>query len=86
MSHSKPELDTERAYAVKNKPETFVEQAKYATLDMNGDEVSNGRLKNGIKWDSKKKKYITTTIGADNKKRIRTESGMSIPASYKSDR
>ena len=37
-----------------------------------------------MRWDVKKKKYVKAE--QDEKKKIKTESGVWIPASYKSDR
>ena len=41
-----------------------------------------------MRWDAKKKKYVKAEQGQgdDSKKKIKTESGVWIPASYKSDR
>ena len=41
-----------------------------------------------MRWDAKKKKYVKAEQdqGDDSKKKIKTESGVWIPASYKSDR
>ena len=37
-------------------------------------------------WDTKKRQFVKTALGRDNKKLIKTESGTMLPASYKSDR
>ena len=37
-----------------------------------------------MRWDAKKKKYVRAD--ANDKKKIKTESGVWIPASYKSNR
>ena len=40
-----------------------------------------------MRWDAKKKKYVKAEQDGDSsKKKIKTESGVWIPASYKSDR
>lgn len=40
-----------------------------------------------MRWDVKKKKYVKADANSeDSKKKIKTESGVWIPASYKSDR
>ena len=40
-----------------------------------------------MRWDAKKKKYVKSEQDGDStKKKIKTESGVWIPASYKSDR
>ena len=47
------------------------------------DDGSGGKK---VKWNKKRKKYVTVgQIGSDNKKRVKTESGHSIPATYKTD-
>lgn len=87
MSHFQKDADTEKGYSVQNKPRGFAEQANAATVDLHGDEADS-MMKNRTEavWDKKKHKFVTPTIGSDNKKRIRTESGLSISASYKTDR
>jgi ATP-dependent RNA helicase DDX54/DBP10 len=66
----------------------FIEQAGQAQLDLIGDDNDTIKSKqNQLRWDSKKHKFVKGTgIGSDNKKLIRTESGVLIPASYKSGR
>merc|ERR1739840_27819 len=46
------------------------------------------KKKSMMRWDAKKKKYVKAEQGQgdDSKKKIKTESGVWIPASYKSDR
>ena len=63
----------------------FEAEARNAVLDLTGDDDET-RLarKNVNKWDAKKKKYVRAD--ANDKKKIKTESGVWIPASYKSDR
>lgn len=66
----------------------FEAEASKAVLDLAGDDNATLRKKKTLmRWDAKKKKYVKAEAGADNdKKRIKTESGVWIPASYKSDR
>merc|ERR1712154_537720 len=63
----------------------FEAQASNAVLDFTGDDDSQMRKKkNMMRWDVKKKKYVKAE--QDDQKKIKTESGVWIPASYKSDR
>ena len=66
----------------------FEAEASKAVLDLAGDDNATLRKKKTLmRWDAKKKKYVKAEAGMDNdKKRIKTESGVWIPASYKSDR
>jgi ATP-dependent RNA helicase DDX54/DBP10 len=87
MSHYKQDEATERGYSINTKPVTFAEQVKSATMDLHGDDSTSmmrGRTK--MLWDSKKHKFVRPTVGQDNKKMIKTESGALIAGSYKSER
>lgn len=54
---------------------------------MAGDEGVQDRKRREVKWDKKKKKFVRGTgEGADNVKLVRTESGVKLPASYRSGR
>ncbi len=70
----------------------FAADASGATLDLAGDDDASLRAKRNLfRWDAKKKKYVRGPAAAEesgdgNRKRIKTESGVWIPASYKSDR
>lgn len=51
------------------------------------DEALTDRKKRTLNWDKRKKKFIKGDgVGADNKKLIKTESGVRLPASYRSGR
>ncbi|CAG2103137.1 unnamed protein product [Medioppia subpectinata] len=64
----------------------FNAQMASAVLDFNGDESSTmNRANNAMKWDRKKKRFISAGNTEQSKKRIKTESGNWIQASYKSD-
>ncbi|XP_052761501.1 ATP-dependent RNA helicase DDX54-like [Mya arenaria] len=63
----------------------FDREAASALLDMAGDD--NAVIKksqNTVKWDRKRKKFVRENSNDPRKKKIRTESGALIPASYKS--
>lgn len=62
----------------------FSAQANGAVLDLTGDEDIHMRRKKGmVRWDNKTKKYVREQ---DDKKRIKTESGVYISATYKTNR
>jgi len=92
MSHYQQGVDAERGYGVNGNAgigsNSFIEQMGSATMDLMGDDdkALKKNAKGALKWDTKKKRFIRETIGSDNKKRIKTESGNIIPASYKSKR
>ncbi|GCB79366.1 hypothetical protein scyTo_0018743, partial [Scyliorhinus torazame] len=61
---------------------TFEQQASGAVLDLMGDETEDlQKQKQMLKWDRKKKRFVRVT-GKESKK-IKTESGRYINASYK---
>uniref|UniRef100_T1IYN4 RNA helicase n=1 Tax=Strigamia maritima TaxID=126957 RepID=T1IYN4_STRMM len=65
---------------------TFNTEASNAVLDFTGDElVTLNRNIKQQKWDRKKKKFVNASGKDSNAKKIRTESGAWIPASYKSE-
>jgi len=60
----------------------FSAEASGAVLDLTGDE--EGKRKKGAPvWDKKQKKYVKVQ---DDKKRVKTESGVYISATYKTNR
>ena len=62
----------------------FSAQAHGAVLDFTGDDDQEIRQRKGATvWDKKSKKYVRVQ---DDKKRIKTESGVYINASYKTNR
>lgn len=69
--------------------ETFAEQAKHAAFDLAGDEgvAAQKRARSKMTWDKRKKKFIHGDgAGADNVKMVTTESGVKLPATYRSGR
>ena len=85
VSHTQKNVDsTDQAYSVHG--EEFMRQANAVQLDMHGEDATTLRKQtNALKWDSKKKRFIRQTVGADNKKMIRTESGTLLPATYRTN-
>ena len=87
MSHYQKDANTERGYSLQTKPASFLEQAKLASIEIVGDEATDLKKQTGkLQWDKKTHNFVRPTVGADNKKRIRTESGLSVAASFKTDR
>ncbi|WFD26397.1 RNA helicase [Malassezia nana] len=83
-------LSYEQSGAAEERGYSFAEQAKHVTVDMAGDEVGPGapnQRPNQRRWDTKKKKFIQGDgTGSDNQKLIRSETGLKLPASYRSGR
>ncbi|PSN39512.1 ATP-dependent RNA helicase DDX54 [Blattella germanica] len=76
IPYTAPDHHTEQGYAVNN----FHNEASKAHLDLTADNEEGLRLQQSLKrWDSKKKKM-------NKVKKIRDESGVWIPATYKSKR
>ena len=67
---------------------SFVEQARNATFDLAGDEaLLDQRKRKRVTWDKKKKNFVQGDgVGADNVKLVKTESGVKLPATYRSGR
>ncbi|PVD32687.1 hypothetical protein C0Q70_08132 [Pomacea canaliculata] len=62
--------------------DSFSQQMNGAVLDFTGDDAQTmHNLKNIRKWDRKRKKFVGES--GEGKKKIKTESGHWIPASYK---
>jgi ATP-dependent RNA helicase DDX54/DBP10 len=55
-------------------------------LELVPDDDAQLKKKPVQSWDSAKHRFVTNQIGSDNKKRIRTENGTLVPASFQSDR
>lgn len=91
IPHCQNETDraADKEYAVHTDADlkaNFLSQASRAELDVSGDDPTGRKKVLGkLTWDSKKKRYIRPTIGADNKKLIRTEHNTYLPASYKTN-
>lgn len=66
---------------------TFAEQARGVTFDLTGDEALQARKRRELRWDKTKKKFVKGAgEGADNVKLVKTESGIKLPATYRSGR
>ncbi|KAE9411456.1 P-loop containing nucleoside triphosphate hydrolase protein [Gymnopus androsaceus JB14] len=86
MSHYQKDALTEKGYSLTDGA-SFVEQARGATFDLAGDEGVADRKKRMLNWDKKKKKFVKGDgVGSDNVKLVKTESGMKLPATYRSGR
>lgn len=88
MGYEQEGADDERGYALNSG--SFAEQAKKVTVELGGDEHGPGHANqrpNQNRWDTKKKKFVKGDgTGSDNKKLIRTETGLKLPASFRSGR
>ncbi|XP_038052090.1 ATP-dependent RNA helicase DDX54-like [Patiria miniata] len=80
ISHYAPDRQTEQGLSVGL---TFDQQAEGALLDLTQDDPHGMIKQRGqLKWERKKMKFVNE-IGREGPKKIRTESGALIPASYK---
>ncbi|ODN02763.1 ATP-dependent RNA helicase DDX54 [Orchesella cincta] len=65
---------------------TFDKQVQEAVMDLTGDDSDKLKQQQSMqKWDMKKKRFVSVG-NHSNAKKIKTESGVWIAASYKSDR
>lgn len=83
LSYRPADYQSERGYSLGT---SFDQEVASASLDLTGDEENHLRkMKSQMKWDRKKKKFVQDSIQDPKKKKIRTESGAYISASYKSN-
>ncbi|PLW41748.1 hypothetical protein PCASD_05698 [Puccinia coronata f. sp. avenae] len=68
----------------------FVSQSKLALFDLGSNDegklssLSNAQKASQVKWDRKTKKFVKVgQVGTDNVKLVKTESGMKLPATFK---
>ena len=86
MSYYQKDAVTEKGYSLRDGA-SFVEQARNVTFDLAGDEALQERKRRELRWDKTKKKFVKGTgEGADNVKLVKTESGVKLPATYRSGR
>ncbi|GBC00003.1 hypothetical protein RclHR1_03700010 [Rhizophagus clarus] len=86
IPHFQKDANTEKGYSV-NQGMSFAEESKKALIETQADEHIPHNKAKALRWDSKKKKFVRgNNVGSDNKKLITTESGIKIPATYKSGR
>ncbi|KAK0077674.1 hypothetical protein PV325_003593 [Microctonus aethiopoides] len=82
IPYSAPDKHTEDGLAVNN----FTTDAEHAQMDLSADNEDSRRQQSQMKkWDRKKKKMITINNEGKSRK-IRTECGSWIPATYKTNR
>ncbi|KAI8818385.1 P-loop containing nucleoside triphosphate hydrolase protein [Fimicolochytrium jonesii] len=91
ISYTQADADTERGYAVQTgegPAASFMERAKAATLELTAEDGDGLRkpARGALVWDKTKHDFVRPTIGSDNKKKMRTESGAVVNASFKSRR
>ncbi|ELU05832.1 hypothetical protein CAPTEDRAFT_148777 [Capitella teleta] len=84
ISYRPKDHDTERALGLGS---SFERDAASAALDLTGDEESKQRASKGqMKWDRKKKRFVNETgKEAGGNKKVKTESGAWVKASYKTN-
>ncbi|EKM54404.1 uncharacterized protein PHACADRAFT_258225 [Phanerochaete carnosa HHB-10118-sp] len=86
MSHYQKDANTDKGYSLRDGA-SFAEQAKNVTFDLGLDEALQERKRRDLHWDKTKKKFVKGTgEGADNVKLVKTESGVKLPATYRSGR
>jgi ATP-dependent RNA helicase DDX54/DBP10 len=79
----------ESGYSVhnNNSKTQFVEKARQLAMDMVGDDVDEMRKRKAdLVWDSTKHRFQREQVGSDNKKRIKTDAGTVVLATYKTER
>jgi len=88
ISYVQKDALTEKGYSLNDGASSFSRQAQHVSFDLAGDEGKAGQTRHaGTTWDKKKKKFIQGDgAGSDNKKMIRTESGIRMPATFRSGR
>ncbi|WFD32156.1 RNA helicase [Malassezia sp. CBS 17886] len=88
LSYEQKGAKEDRGYALGGG--SFAEQARSVAVDIAGDDAGPGTASqkpNQHRWDTKKKKFVQGDgAGADNQKMIRTETGLKLPASFRSGR
>uniref|UniRef100_A0A7N6B4L8 RNA helicase n=1 Tax=Anabas testudineus TaxID=64144 RepID=A0A7N6B4L8_ANATE len=73
------DFNSERGLSLSGESSAFEQQASSAVLDLMGDEGDQfNRHKKIMKWDRKKKRFVTETGKEDHKKKIRTDGGQVI--------
>jgi ATP-dependent RNA helicase DDX54/DBP10 len=87
MTYRPTDDATEKGYAVHaGEGASFNETAHKASMDIVADDEDGLRKQSQLQWDSKKHRFVKDQVGSDNKKRIRTENGTLVAATFKSDR
>ncbi|KAI0028142.1 DEAD-domain-containing protein [Vararia minispora EC-137] len=86
LSHYQEGAETEKGYSLRDGA-SFAEQARNVAFDLAGDEGVADQKRAKLSWDKKKKKFVKGNgEGADNVKMVKTESGVKLPATYRSGR
>ncbi|GJE95478.1 ATP-dependent RNA helicase [Phanerochaete sordida] len=86
MSYYQKDANTEKGYSLRDGA-TFAEQAKNVSFDLGNEDGLQERKRREMRWDKTKKKFVKGTgEGADNVKLVKTESGVKLPATYRSGR
>ncbi|XP_034565508.1 ATP-dependent RNA helicase DDX54 [Notolabrus celidotus] len=73
------DFNSERGLSLSGEGTAFEQQASSAVLDLMGDEGARlNQHKRIMKWDRKRKRFVTETGKEDQKKKIRTDGGQVI--------
>lgn len=87
LGYEQQGAEAERGYSLGH---SFADEARGVTMDVAGDDIGPGMHSSRPprqRWDPKKKRFIKGEgAGADNVRMIRSESGVRLPASYRSGR
>jgi len=85
LRYQPSDYQSEKGYSMGVNKTSFEHDASSATLDLAGDDNEHTKkLRGSMRWDRKRKRFVHNNEGQDgDKKKIRTESGAWIPATYK---
>jgi ATP-dependent RNA helicase DDX54/DBP10 len=87
ISHTRQDHYGEKALSIDAGVSAFQREANQAQMDIVADDMGQlSKQRSALRWDKKKKQFVRNTVGSDNRKRIRTENGTLLPASFKTNR
>ncbi|TNN81186.1 ATP-dependent RNA helicase DDX54 [Liparis tanakae] len=72
------DFDSERGLSLGTEGTAFEKQASSAVLDLMGDDGKLNQHKNTMKWDRKKKRFVSADGKEDQKKKLRLDGGQVI--------
>ncbi|XP_078467731.1 ATP-dependent RNA helicase DDX54-like [Lampetra planeri] len=85
IPYQSKDANSERGLSM-NGNTVFEQQASGAVLDLMGDDTRDlDKNKQLMRWDRKRKRFVRDSGNKDGKKKIKTESGQYISASYKTN-
>lgn len=78
------DFNSERGLSLSGEGTTFEQQASSATLDLMGDEKNTlNQHKSIMRWDRKRKRFVSDTGKEDKKKKVRLENGQVVSKNKK---